>query len=95
MFDLCQTLQKYLRTFLNKNAFLKIGLTDQSGNSIFLLYGQSFHPYSIYKEHGTICYILNFPKQYTFIYVFILGIYRFVLIPNYKSTYNQSDQIEK
>ena len=45
-FDLCQTLAKYLRTFLHENAALTIGLTDQSGYSICLLYGQSFHPYS-------------------------------------------------
>ena len=45
-FDLCQTLPNYLRTFLHKNALFTIGLTDQSGYSICLLYGQTFHPYS-------------------------------------------------
>ena len=46
-FDFCRTLLKYLRTFLHENAVLTIGLTDQSGYSICLLYGQSFHPYSM------------------------------------------------
>ena len=34
-FDLLQTLPKYLRTFLNENAVLMIGLTDQSDYSIY------------------------------------------------------------
>ena len=34
MFDLNRTLLKYLRTFLQKNAVLMIGLTDQSDYSI-------------------------------------------------------------
>ena len=46
-FDLCRTLPKYLRTFLHEYALLKIGLTDKSGYSICLPYGQGFHPYSI------------------------------------------------
>ena len=46
MLDLCRILQKYLRTFLQKNALLTIGLKDQSGYSICLLYGQGFHPYN-------------------------------------------------
>ena len=45
-FDIRRTLPKYLRTFLHENAVLMIGLTDQSGYSICLLYGQTFHPYS-------------------------------------------------
>ena len=53
-FDLCQTLPNYLRTFLHENALLTIGLTDQSGYSIYLVYGQSFHPYSIYKNLDTL-----------------------------------------
>ena len=36
-FDLRQTLPKYFRTFLHKNSFLTIGLTDQSDYSIFHL----------------------------------------------------------
>ena len=40
-------------------------------------------------------YILISKKQYTFLYVYIYIIYRVVLIPNYKCTYDQSDQIEK
>ena len=43
-FDLRQTLPKYLRTFLHENVVLTISLTDQSGYSICLLYGQTFHP---------------------------------------------------
>ena len=34
-------------------------------------------------------------KQVTLCYVFISRIYHVILIPNYKHTYNQSDQIEK
>ena len=45
-FDLRQTLPKYLRICLHGNAVLMICLTDQSGYSICLLYGQTFHPYS-------------------------------------------------
>ena len=37
----------------------------------------------------------NTQKQYTFISVHIYIIYRVVLIPNYKCTYDQSDPIEK
>ena len=51
-FDLRRTLPKYLRTFLHENAVLTIGLTDQLGYSICLLYGQSFHPYSVSKNAG-------------------------------------------
>ena len=42
-------------------------------------------------------YALHFNIQKTihFLYVFIYIIYRVVLIPNYKRTYDQSDQIEK
>ena len=42
---------------MHQNAVLTIGLTDQSGHSICLLYGQSFHPYSIHKNHDTLCYV--------------------------------------
>ena len=34
MFDLRQTLPKYLGTFLHENSVLIIGLTDQSGYSV-------------------------------------------------------------
>ena len=40
-------------------------------------------------------YILISKKQYTFLYVHIYIAYCVVLIPNYKRTYDQSDQIEK
>ena len=40
-------------------------------------------------------YILMSKKQYTFHYVYLYIIYMLVLIPNYKRTYDQSDQIEK
>ena len=49
----------------------------------------------IYKEPDTMRYILISKKQYTFLYVYIYIIYRVVLIPNYKRTYDQSKQIEK
>ena len=48
-----------------------------------------------YKEPDTIRYILISKKQFTFLYVQLYIIYRTVLIPNYKRTYDQSDQIEK
>ena len=44
---------KNLRTFLHENALLTIGLPDQSGYSICLLYGQSFHPYSMNNYNGS------------------------------------------
>ena len=49
---------------------------------------------SIYKETDTMRYILISKKQYTFRYVYIYIIYGEVLIPNYKRTYDQSNQIE-
>ena len=57
-FDLRRTLPKYPRTFLQENAVLTIGQTDQSGYSICLLYGQGFHPYST-------TYMLLFKSAYT------------------------------
>ena len=35
---------------MHENALLTIGLTDQSGYSICILYGQRFHPYSTEKN---------------------------------------------
>ena len=46
---------------------------------------------AIYKEPDTMRYILIVKKQYTFLYVYIFIIYRAVLIPKYKRTYDQSD----
>ena len=48
MFDLPQTLPKYLGTFLHENAVMTIGLTDQSDYSICLPIGQTFQPDSNY-----------------------------------------------
>ena len=50
---------------------------------------------SIYKKPDTLSYILIFKKQCNLCYVFISKMYCVVLIPNYKRTYNQSNQIEK
>ena len=36
--------QKILEPFLHEYAVLTIGLTEQSGYSLCLLYGQNFHP---------------------------------------------------
>ena len=47
------------------------------------------------QKQDTMRYILISEKQYTFLYVYIYIIYSVVLIPNYKRTYDQSDQIEK
>ena len=47
------------------------------------------------KEHDTMRYILISRKQCTFRYLYIQIIYRVVLIPNFKRTYDQIDQIEK
>ena len=49
----------------------------------------------IYKEPDTMSYILIYKEQYTFLYVIRCITYGEVLIPNYKRTYDQSDQIEK
>ena len=63
---------------------------------IFILKKQSTLRYvGIYKEPDTMPYILISKKQCTFRYVYLYIIYRVVLIPNYKRTYDQTDQIEK
>ena len=49
----------------------------------------------LYKEPDTMRYISISKKHYSFHYVYIYIIYRVVLIPNYKRTYDQSNQIEK
>ena len=41
--------QNILEPFFHKNALLTIGLTDQSGYSICLLYGQTFHPQRMFQ----------------------------------------------
>ena len=48
-----------------------------------------------YNEPDTMRYISISKKIYTFLYVYINTIYCGVLIPNYKRTYDQSNQIEK
>ena len=48
---------------------------------------------AIHREPDTMRYNLISNKQNTFIYIFIYIIYCVVLIPNYKHTYDQSDQI--
>ena len=50
---------------------------------------------ALYKVRDTMHYILITKKQYTFLYVNKYIIYGAVLIPKYKRTYDQSDQIEK
>ena len=61
---------------------------------IFILKKQRTLRYiAIYKEPDTMRYILIFKKTLFFMFIYI--IYRVVLIPNYKRTYEQSDQIEK
>ena len=50
---------------------------------------------SICKKQCTVRYIFISKKRCTLRYVFISKIYRIELIPNYKRTYDQSDQIEK
>ena len=63
---------------------------------IFILKNQySLRYVAIYKEPDTMRYILISKKQYIFLFVYIYLIYRVVLIPNYKRTYDQSDQIKK
>ena len=63
---------------------------------IFILKKQSILRYvDIYKEPDTMRYILISKKQFNFCYVYIYIIDRVVLIPKYKRTYDQSDQIEK
>ena len=49
----------------------------------------------ICKKQCTMRHIFISKKQRTLRYVFISEIYRIVLIPKYKRTYNHSDQIEK
>ena len=63
---------------------------------IFILKKQCTLRYvAIYKELDTMRYILISKKQYTFLYVYICIIYRVVLVPNYKRTYDQINHIEK
>ena len=63
---------------------------------IFILKKQGTLRYvAKYKEPDTMRYILISKKQYLFLNVYIYIIYRVVLTPNYKRTYDQSDQIEK
>ena len=50
---------------------------------------------SLQKEPHTMRYILISQKLCTFRYVNIFIIYHVVVIPNYKRTYDQSDQVEK
>ena len=47
----------------------------------------------IYKNIDTMRYMFICKKPCTLRYVFISKIYRLVLIPNYKQTYDQSNQI--
>ena len=49
--------------------------------------------FAIYKEHDTMRYTLISKKKNFYVFIFI--IYRAVLIPKYKRTYDQSDKIEK
>ena len=49
----------------------------------------------IYTICDTMRYIFIFKKRCTFRYVYIYIIYLIVLVPNYKCTYDQSNQIEK
>ena len=48
----------------------------------------------MYKKPYNLHYIFIFKKKCTLGYVFISKSYRIVLIPKYKPTYDQSDQIE-
>ena len=50
---------------------------------------------AISKQPDTMHYILISKKQYAFLFVYIYILSCVVLIPNYKRTYDQSDQIEK
>ena len=43
----------------------------------------------------TLCVTFLYAKKCTLRCIFLSKIYRMVLIPNYKHTYNQSDQIER
>ena len=49
----------------------------------------------VYKKLATLRYIFICKKQCILCYVFISKIYPIALIPNYKRTYDQIDQIEK
>ena len=63
---------------------------------IFILKKQGTLRYvATYKEPETMRYILITKKQYLFLNVYKYIIYRVLLTPNYKRTYDQSDQIEK
>ena len=71
------------------NEFLKFA----EGGGHLLIKKQRYVPFN--KDRDTMRYILICKKQYFLIYVDIYIIYLGVLIPNYKRTYDQSDQIEK
>ena len=49
----------------------------------------------IYKNPYSMRYIFITKKQCTLRFVFISKIYRVLLIPNYKHTYDQRNQTEK
>ena len=49
-FTYVESYQNILEHFCTKNAVLTIGLMDQSGYSLCLLYGQTFHPCSTTKK---------------------------------------------
>ena len=65
------------------------------GGHLFLKNTIHLRYVAIYKVPDTMRYILISKKLCTFRFLYIHIIYRVVLIPNYKRTYDQSDQIEK
>ena len=64
-------------------------------NYIFMQKQYTLRYVFVYKKSDTLCNIFICKKQCNLRYVYIYIIYHIVMIPNYKRTYDQSDQIEK
>ena len=97
-----QKLGKYAIRFKYKNQALCVQLffieffeIRGGGGHLFIKNTMHLRYAAFYKVPDTMRYILISKKLYTFRYVYMNIIYRVVLIPKYKRTYDQIDQIEK
>ena len=73
--------------FIQKTMHFVLHLCVQKKNTLCYVF--------IHNNLDTLRYIFICKKRCTLRFVFISKIYCIVLIPNYKRTYDQSDQIEK
>ena len=72
--------------------FLKFA---EGGGHLFIKNTMHLRYFVLYKVPVAMPYILIYKKLCIFLYVYMNIVYRAVLIPNYKRTYDKSDQIEK